>query len=398
MNRRQFLKSGALAGAGLVAAPMLNLGRVRLFARAPGREIEISTAAADLVLASTPIDMLGLLTLDWDKLFGWFERPELFREADYRLLERSGVKVFHPAVDTSQRDAYTAALRWMAGWNHLLSDQGCFLARVDVPSDLVRVPEDGEIGVILGFQNSNHFRTTLDVQAFYALGQRVSLLTYNPRNRLGCGAYVRHDRGLTRFGAEVVAEMNRLGMAVDVAHCGERTSLDAIAASRRPVLITHANCKALVPGHPRCKSDRVIRAMAASGGVMGITVVRAFVSRKRHPTIDDVLDHYDHVARLVGVEHVGMGSDTDVTEIRPRTGRLNPFYAIRGLDPVARVFQIADGLLDRGYSKQAVGLVLGGNFRRALGEIWRHQPASVRAREAKRRDPFCPAPRQVVPR
>ncbi len=398
MNRRQFLKSGILAGAGLVAAPMINLGRVRLFADQRDREIEISTAAADLVLGSTAIDMLGLLTLDWDELFGWFERPSRFREPDYRLLERSGVNVFYPAVDTSQRDAYSAALRWMAGWNHLLGATGCFLSRIDAPSDLDRVPKEGDVGIILGFQNANHFRTVLDVQAFYALGQRVSLLTYNSANRLGSGAYVRGDRGLTRFGAEVVAEMNRLGMAVDVAHCGERTSLDAIAASRRPVLVTHSNCKALVPGHPRCKSDRVIRAMAASGGVMGITVVRAFVSHKAHPTIEDVLDHYVHVARLVGVEHLGVGSDTDVTEIKPGTGRINPFYDIPGLDPVARLFQITDGLLRRGFSKRSVELVLGGNFRRALGEIWREAPASVVAGEAKRRDPFCPAPRPVVPR
>ncbi len=398
MNRRQFLTSGILAGAGLVAAPMINLGRVRLFADQRAREVEISTAAADLVLGTKVLDMLGLLTLDWDRLFTWFERPARFHEGDYRLLERSGVNVFYPAVDTSQRDAYSAALRWMAGWNHLLGAKGCFVSRIEVPSDLERVPKEGEIGVILGFQNGNHFRTLRDVQTFYALGQRISLLTYNSRNLLGSGAYARRDDGLTRFGAEVVAEMNRLGMAVDVAHCGERTSLEAIAASRRPVLVTHSNCKALVPGHPRCKSDRVIRAMAASGGVMGITVVRAFVSHKAHPTIDDVLDHYDHVAHLVGVEHVGIGSDTDVTEIQPKTGRQNPFYDIRGLDPVARVFQITDGLLRRGWSKRSVELALGGNFRRALGATWRPAPPAVVAGEARRRDPFCPAPRPVVPR
>ncbi len=398
MDRRQFLRHGILAGAGLLAAPMINLGRVRLFADEPGEEIEISSAAADLVLGSKVIDMLGLLTLDWDQLFAWFERPSRFREPDYRLLERSGVDVFHPAVDTSQRDAYSAALRWMAGWNHLLGAKGCFLSRVEVPSDLVRVPDAGEIGIILGFQNSDHFRTPLDVRAFYALGQRVSQLTYNSQNRLGSGAYVARDTGLTHFGAEVVAEMNRLGMAIDGSHCGERTSLDAVAASRRPVLVTHSNCQALVPGHPRCKSDRVIRALASAGGVMGITVVRAFVSSKRRPTIDELLDHYDHVARLVGVEHVGLGSDTDVTEVQPKTGRPNPFYEIRGLDPVARVFQIADGLLRRGYGKAAVELVLGGNFRRAFGDIWRAAPPAVVAGEATRRDPFCPAPRPVVPR
>ncbi|HKI86027.1 MAG TPA: membrane dipeptidase, partial [Thermoanaerobaculia bacterium] len=233
------------------------------------------------------------------------------------------------------------------------------------------------------------------VAAFYELGQRVSQLTYNGRNRLGDGCYVRPDRGLTRFGQAVVGEMNRVGMAVDVSHCGERTSLDAIAASRMPVLVTHGNCKALVPGQRRCKSDAVIRRLARSGGVMGITMVRAFVSSAPNPTLGDLLDHFDHVANLVGPEHVGLGSDTDVTAVDPRTGRVRPFYKLRGLDPADRVFQIADGLLGRGWTRKDVKLVLGGNFARALAQIWHPVSRNGLLREQRRRDPFCPAPRPL---
>jgi membrane dipeptidase len=167
-----------------------------------------------------------------------------------------------------------------------------------------------------------------------------------------------------------------------------------VRASRRPVLITHGNCKALVPGQPRSRSDALIRAVAKQGGVMGVTMVRAFVSGRRAPTLDDVLDHFDHVAQLVGVEHVGLGSDVDVTAVDPRTRRLNPFYDIVGLDPVARVFQIADGLLARGWSEASVRLVLGGNFERVLGEIWGKPEAAA---VPVRRDPFCPAPSRRVP-
>lgn len=392
MNRRQFLQGGVLAGAGLLAGPMLNFGRCRPFA---AHAVEISTRAADLVLGSRVIDMLGLWTLDWPKLFRWHRSPGDFTEADHRQLEVSGVKVFHPAVETSSREPFTGAMRWMAGWNHLLRSHGCLLARIDSPADLVRVPEQRKTGVILGFQNANHFRTVVDVRGFYGLGQRVSQLTYNGRNRLGSGAYEATDRGLTAFGAEVVAEMNRVGMAIDLSHCGERTSRDAMAASRRPVLVTHSNCQALVPGHPRCKSDAVIRRLAAGGGVMGITTVRAFISRSSRPTIEHLLDHFDHVARLVGVEHVGLGSDLDVTGIDPRTGRLRPFYAIRGLEPAARVFQIADGLLRRGHSPRSVALILGGNFHRALSAIWHGDPGDVASRELQR-DPFCPSRPAVV--
>jgi membrane dipeptidase len=101
-------------------------------------------------------------------------------------------------------------------------------------------------------------------------------------------------------------------MAVDVSHCGDRTTLDACEASKRPVLVTHSNCRALVPGHPSVKTDEAIRAMAKSGGVMGITGVRMFVRDKEPTTIEHVLDHFDHVARLVGVEHLGVGSDADL--------------------------------------------------------------------------------------
>ncbi|HET9766723.1 MAG TPA: membrane dipeptidase, partial [Thermoanaerobaculia bacterium] len=164
-------------------------------------------------------------------------------------------------------------------------------------------------------------------------------------------------------------------MAVDVSHCGERTTLDAFAASSKPVLITHSNCRALV-GHPRCKSDTVLRAMAVSGGVMGITAVRAFVSQPAEPSLDNLLDHFDHVARVAGPEHVGLGSDVDVDARDPRSGRVRPAYAIRGMNPARRTFEVVEGLLRRGWTVKDVEGVLGGNFRRALAAIW-EQPAAV---------------------
>jgi len=392
MNRRQFLRTGLLAGAALAGAPMLNLGRCRLLG-SPGPAI--STRAADLVLGARVIDMLSLLTLDWPKLLRWHQGRAAFVERDFRALEIAGIDILHPAVETSSADPAGAAERWIGGWNSLLGSQGCFLARVDSPATLRAVPQQGKLGVILGFQNSNHFRTAEDVAAFYRRGQRLSQLTYNSRNELGSGCYEARDDGLSPFGAAVVAEMNRLGMAIDVSHCGERTSRDAIAASRQPVLATHSNCRALVAVQPRCKSDSLIRELAARGGVMGITMVRPFVSSSSSPNLDHVLDHFDHVARLVGVEHVGLGSDVDVTGIDPATGRRNPIYDIAGLEPRARVFQIADGLLRRGWSGRAIELILGENFRRALGEIWKDsKPRNL----PTRRDPFCPAPRRRVPR
>jgi len=376
---------------------MINLGRCRLFAQsvATGHPIEVSTRAVDLVLGSPVVDMLSLLTLNWAELWRWQDAPASFHQSDYRRLEASGIDVYHPAVKTGAVDPYRGAVQWIEGWNRLLGTQPCFLSRIDTDDELVRVPKLGPIGVIVGFQDSDHFRTVDDVEAFYRHGQRISQLTYNDRNRIGDGCKVTHDRGLSRFGGEIVAAMDRVGMGIDLSHCGERTTLDAIEASTRPVLVTHSNCRALVPGQPRCKSDRVIQRLARRGGVMGITVVRAFVSNRRAPTLDDLLDHFDHVAHIAGVEHLGLGSDLDADGVDPTTGRPRAPYVIRGLDPRARVYQIADGLLARGYKPADVQLVLGGNFLRVLGEIWGHSPAP--ADPQRRRDPFCPAPARKLP-
>ena len=169
--------------------------------------------------------------------------------------------------------------------------------------------------------------------------------------------------------------MNRVGMVVDISHCSDRTSLDALAVSRKPVLVTHSNCRALV-AHPRCKSDAVIRQLAARGGVMGITVIPAFVRQGQPARVQDVLAHFDHVARLVGVEHVGLGSDADLDAIDPRTGRPRPLYVVRGLQHARRTFEITEGLLRRGYRDQQLELILGGNFQRALTEIWNVKPVA----------------------
>jgi membrane dipeptidase len=278
-------------------------------------------------------------------------------------------------VDPNQADAHASCLEWLTGWNRLVNGRPDAFVRIDTAADLPRAKAMKRVGLLLGFQNSDHFRTAADVALFHRLGQRVSQLTYNARNRLGSGCQAR-DAGLTAFGAEVVAAMNRSGMAVDISHCGDRTSLDTVAASKKPVLITHSNCRALV-AHPRCKPDEVIRKVAESGGVMGITVIPAFVRQGQSATLDDVLDHFSHVARLVGIEHVGLGSDADIDAVDPRTRQIRPRYRVQGLRLASRVFALADGLLRRGFSDSAVEGVLGGNFQRALTEIWGPAAAAV---------------------
>lgn len=365
---------------------MLDLGR-HLFARSG---IEVSARAIDLVSRTTVVDMLGLMTMNWPQLWEWYRDPASFDEGDFRRLEATGVRIFHPAIEIERPDPRRAAREQLAGWNNLLASHPCHLFRVDSFEHLIEGIETGKLGVLIGLQNSAHFQEVADVETFYDLGQRVSQLTYNGQNRLGSGCWVRRDSGLTRFGRAVVAEMNRLGMAIDISHCGERTSADAIIASERPVLATHANSAALAPGQPRNKSDRLIRMLAARGGVIGITLVRGFVGAGS-PDLSAVLNHFDHVARLVGPEHVGLGTDVSADALDPATGQPRSPYAVRGLDLSLRIFQIADGLLRRGWSETDVEAVLGANFLRALGEIWTDGPWTPLASARQlRSDPFCP--------
>ena len=328
---------------------------------------EYSRRAVDLVRDSVVIDMLGLLTLDWAKLDRWQREAGAFDSSAFQKLRESGITVFHPAVDLNAPRPFDAIRDWAVHWNAFIGRYPDDFLRVDGPADFARAKSDGKAGIILGLQNSDHFRTVADVAYFYGLGQRVSQLTYNSQNAIGVGCGVGHDSGLTGYGTRVVEEMNRIGMAVDISHTGDRTSLDAIRLSKKPVLITHSNCRALNP-HRRCKPDDIIRAMAARGGVMGITVIRSFVGGREPATIEDVLDHFGHVAKIAGIEHVGVGSDNDL-EGRDRWGP-GLHLDIAGLEGPQRIFNLTEGLIRRGYSDRDIRLILGGNFQRALSEIW----------------------------
>lgn len=384
MRRRSVLKLAARAGAAIAVAPMLSRGRFRVFAASPK---EYSTRAVDLVHRSNVIDMLNPLNLGMalGSLAGdgkptWLDNPALLTAPDLQRARDSGFNVLHIAIGTGE---YDTTLRFLAQWDGLIAHHSDTFMRVDSPERLTEAKRAGKIGIILGIQDSDHFRTVDDVNFFYGLGQRVSQLTYNARNLIGSGSTERNDSGLSDFGVGIVERMNKAGMAVDVSHCGDTTSLDACGVSKQPVLITHSNCRALNP-HPRCKTDEAIKKMAATGGVMGITGVRMFVSGKEPTTIENALDHYDHVAKLVGVEHLGVGSDIGLDGYdalpEPVRKKLHAGYKasyafrdkddIEGLDHPKRTFDLTEGLIRRGYSDANIEMILGGNFQRVLGQIW----------------------------
>jgi membrane dipeptidase len=381
ISRRKMLKLAGIAGAGAIAAPMLNLGRFQVFA---GTNTDYSARTIELIRQATVIDMLSILTLDFNKQEKWFVDPESFTDVDFEPFRQSGINVIHPAIGMGGMESYDEVLQFFAYWNGFIADHDGNFMRVDSPADLDRVKASGKLGVILGLQNSDHFRKPADVDLFRGLGQRVSQLTYNSRNFIGNGSTERHDEGISDFGAAIIERMNKVGMAVDVSHCGDRTTLDAFDISKRPVLITHSNCRVLVNGHPRTKTDETIKKVGATGSVMGITGVRMFVKADEPTTIEDVLNHFDHVRDLIGPEHLGVGSDIDLYGYDSMPPDLNKqlragykgSYAFRekidieGLDHPKRMFDLTEGLIRRKYTDNDIKGILGGNFKRVLKEIW----------------------------
>ena len=373
MTRRR-AAGGALA---LLAFPMINTGAYRVDAQSPRR---YSRRAVDLVRASLVIDMLGPLKIDMGPDF--YSKP--LREKDVAEFRASGVTGFHHAVGIGGANARESALAFLAIWGNFAARNSHVFTAVDKAADLVRAKRDGKCAVIMGLQNADQFQRPEDVKYFYDIGLRCAQLTYNSQNRIGSGSTDRVDGGVSDFGQSIIKAMNDVGMLVDVSHSGDRTSLDAVALSPKPIAFTHSNCRALVAGHPRAKTDEAIRALAAKGGVMGITGVRNFVSRTDPVTIVNYVDHIDHVRDLVGIEHVGVGSDSDLNgyddtppEYNKRLrGSYKDSYAFRekidvdGFDHPRRIYDLTEELIRRRYSDAHIGLVLGGNFQRLLTATW----------------------------
>lgn len=376
-SRRKFLYQASA----LMAAPMILKGSFPVFA---GSDKTYSARTIDLMKQATVIDMLGLLSLNFPLMGKWAANPELFTATDFERYKQSGIHVFHIAVGTGGPDVWQSTNDFVGGWNSFLAGTDQYFMRIDSPGDLDKVKTSGKVGVLIGVQNSEHFRTLDDVDRFYNMGQRVSQLTYNARNMIGNGSTERRDEGLSDYGVAVVERMNKVGMAVDVSHCGDRTSLDAFEVSKKPVLVTHSNVRALNPGHPRCKPDEVIKKVGETGSVMGITGVRMFVKNSEPTTIEDVLNHFDYVAKMIGPDHVGIGSDIDLDgydDMPPEEAkRLRAGYKgsygfrdkidIEGIDHPQRMFDLTEGLIRRKYTNEQILGVLGGNFKRVLKQIW----------------------------
>src|SRR5687768_1926872 len=380
ITRRTALGMFAGVAGATLAAPMINLGRYCLSA---SQQTQYSARCLKLMQEAIVMDGLSPLTIS-GKWSQWARDPESFTEADAQRYRDSGISVFHHAFGLGGTNAYDSAVNYFGNTNALVAGAEQYFMRIDSIADFARAKASRKIGLLAGLQNSEHFRNPRDVDFFFAIGQRISQLTYNSRNLIGNGSTERRDEGISDFGVAMIGRMNRTGMAIDVSHCGDRTTLDAFELSKRPVLITHSNARALALGHPRCKPDEAILAVGKAGSVMGITAVRMFVKNDEPTTIEHALDHFDHVKKLIGPEHLGVGSDIDLDGYDDMPPELNKqlragykgSYGFRekidieGIDHPKRMFDLTEGMIRRKYSDAEIEGVLGGNFIRALSEIW----------------------------
>ena len=277
----------------------------------------------------------------------------------------------------------TEAAREVVFWGRVLAENEALVRPVLTAADVRAAKSERRVGIIYGFQNGTPFEDELDfVELFGRLGIRIVQPAYMTQNLIGAGCLEPRDPGLSAFGRDVVRELNACGIAVDLSHCGPRTTLEAIEASAKPVLFTHANARALVD-NPRNKSDEALLALAAKGGVVGAVAFRSFLAPPtRDATLDDLLDQLDYLVELLGPDHVGIG--TDFTEGRPE-GFLDrafgrnappgitpawPWVGPEGFRTVDDFPNVTAGLLARGYDEVTVRKILGENFLRVLETAW----------------------------
>lgn len=249
-------------------------------------------------------------------------------------------------------------------------------------ADIRAAKAAGKTGFILGFQDTAPLADKLHLLPVYReLGVRIIQLTYNFENRVGFGCQAPDDRGLTAFGEEVVAEMNRLGLLIDLSHCGPRTTLEAIALSQRPVAITHANAASQFP-HPRNKRDEAIKACAANGGIIGALSFPAMLTQNLPAVVDDYIDAIDYLVEMVGVDHVAIGPDfmeempLEVVQTVLDGLPLETIQAMQAMPPVQNFASVTEmpnvtaALLARGYDAEAVRKIMGENWLRLYEQVW----------------------------
>lgn len=266
--------------------------------------------------------------------------------------------------------------------NRLIDDNSDLVLKVRCTDDIRRAKETGRTGIMLGFQNAHAFEDQLGyIQIFKDLGVGMVQMCYNTQNLIGTGCYER-DGGLSGFGREVVAEMNRVGIMCDLSHVGSKTSEEVILESRVPVCYSH--CLPLgLKDHPRNKSDAELKFIADHGGFVGVTMFAPFLKNGIDSTIEDYVEAIDYIVNIVGEDQVGIGTDFTqghgqeffemLTHDKGYARRLTRFGKIvnpAGIRTLGEFPNLTAALLKHGFSESRVRKIMGENWMRILSDVW----------------------------
>jgi membrane dipeptidase len=375
-SRRKLLIQAA--GAALISTiPPVLRGAVNNGASPTIRKLYENSVVIDAT--GSPEDFMG----------GWPREHSLLTAEELQQIAASGVTAVNVTVSTPELESTIANI---AGWHGAIANHSQNLMLIRSTADISRASETGRLGIILGFQHTEMMGRKLDwLYRFNDLGVKSIQLTYNKRNLMGDGCLEPADAGLSKLGFEAVERLNTIGVAVDLSHCGRRTTMDGIEATSRPPLITHSGCRAL-HNNPRNKDDDTLRAMARRGGVIGIYFM-PFLGDNGSPWATEamLLDHVDHALNVCGEEHVGIGTDGPIPTVRESQefytlmkkvekqragsgvqapGEQGKYPYIQELNHPRRIEQLAQGMHRRGHPDRVIEKVLGANFYRAFSEIW----------------------------
>ncbi len=321
--------------------------------------------ATELHQQSIVID--GLIIAKWNR--------ELFED-----MHKGGLSAANCTV--SVWDDFQSTVDNIVEMNQLIEDNSDLVMKVHTTDDIRKAKEDGKTGILMGFQNAHAFEDQLGyVQIFKDLGVGVVQMCYNTQNLIGTGCYER-DGGLSGFGREIVAEMNRVGIMCDLSHVGSKTSEEVILASNKPVCYSHCLPSGLKE-HPRNKSDEELRFIAEHGGFVGVTMFTPFLKKGPDATIDDYVEAIAYIVDLVGEDQVGIGTDFTqgqdkaffdyLTHDKGYARELTQFGKIvnpEGIRTVGEFPNLTEALLRNGFSEELTRKIMGENWLRVLGEVW----------------------------
>lgn len=299
-----------------------------------------------------------------------------------------GINVVSWTIANSYRDSTRDVFHSMLTRKWLIQSMPnkCALARST--ADIERALSEGKVAIIYNFQGAEFMQDFFHwLEVFWDLGLRILQPFYNRENRMGYGCQEPNDMGLKHFGIEIVRYCNELGILLDCSHAGERTTLDMMEISEKPCVFSHSNPKAL-RDNPRNISDTQIKNCAAKGGVIGCPIYSDFVADTTggyQPTVDDWVKHVDYVANLVGIDHVGIGSDIATSpgfglawhntfrrQFRETCGGMTfETHEIKGFNHSHANFPLLiTALVQRGYKEQDMAKIMGGNWLRVYKAAW----------------------------